>query len=115
MKLRVWKRKLMFANHLKSLNEEDLAAKIWKEQLTSDWPGLAKEVKKICEDLAIDDVTSRNYSKIELRRIINKACKDRDIKDIREGMERMSKLEVLKLGDYEAKPYLKMKSLGQVR
>ena len=30
-------------------------------------------------------------------------------------MEGMSKLEVLKLGDYEAKPYQKLKSLGQVR
>ena len=115
MKLRVWKRKLIIANHLKPLNEEDIAAKVWKEQQTSDWPGLAKEMKKICEDLAIDDVTSSNYSKMELRRIINKACKYRDIKDIREGMERMMKLEELKLGDYEAKPYLKMKSLGQVR
>ena len=27
----------------------------------------------------------------------------------------MSKLEELKLGDYEAKPYLKLKSLGQER
>ena len=72
----------MFANHLKSLKEGDLAAKIWKEQLTSDWPGLAKEVKKICEDLAIDDVTSSNYTKMELRRIVNKACKGRDIKDM---------------------------------
>ena len=65
MKLRVWKRKLMFANHLKSLKEGDLAAKIWKEQLTSDWPGLAKEVKKICEDLAIANVTFSNYSNME--------------------------------------------------
>ena len=56
-----------------------------------------------------------NYTKMELRRIVNKACKDRDIKDIREGMEGMTKLEELKLGDYEAKPYLKLKSLGQVR
>ena len=63
----------------------------------------------------IDDVTSSNYSKMELRRIINKACKDRDIKDIREGMDGMSKLDELKLANYEAKPYLKMKSLGQVR
>ena len=69
------KKKLMFANHLKSLNEEDLAAKVWKEQLTSDWPGLAKEVKQICKDLAIDDVTSSDYSKMELRRIVHNACK----------------------------------------
>ena len=50
---------------------------------------------------------------MELRRILNKACKDRDIKDIMEGMEVMSKLEELKVGDYEAKLYLKLKSLSQ--
>ena len=52
---------------------------------------------------------------MELRTIFNKTYKDRDIKDIREGMEGMTKLEELKDGDYEAKPYLKLKSLGQVR
>ena len=45
-------------------------------------------INKACKDRDITkDVTSSSYSKIEQRRIINKACKDRDIKDIMEGME----------------------------
>ena len=53
MKLRIWKKKPVFIHHIKNLKDTDLAKQIWKEQLDQDWPGLVKEAKVICSELAI--------------------------------------------------------------
>ena len=41
--------------HLRSLNQDTLASKVYKEQRTNKWPGLAEETQIICEELGIED------------------------------------------------------------
>ena len=53
MRLRIWKKKLMFVHHIKNLEKETLARQVW-----NNWPSLAKEVKKICEQLDIEEASS---------------------------------------------------------
>ena len=58
MELRVWREKLMLAHHLQGLGEDTLARQVWEQQVAQQWPGLAKEVKKICAKLGIESVTT---------------------------------------------------------
>ena len=41
---------------------------MWDEQVRNNWPGLAKEVKKICEQLDIEEASS-DKSKIEWKEL----------------------------------------------
>ena len=45
----------MLILHIRSLGPDSLANKIYVEQRTHNWPGLAKETKQICEDLELED------------------------------------------------------------
>ena len=115
MKLRIWKKKLMFLHHIKNLKDTDLAKMIWKEQLDQDWPGLVKEAKGICSELEIEDVNETSCSKNEWRNIVSKACKAKDKVEIMAEMEGKTKLEHLMQDGVEAKPSLHAKPLSQVR
>ena len=64
MKVRVWKKKFMFIHHVRKLEDKDLAKKIWKQQVFNDWPGLAREVSGICNELGIDDANVVNCTRI---------------------------------------------------
>ena len=55
MRLRVWREKVMLVMHLRQLGEGTLASQVYREQVEKGWPGLAKEAKTICENLAIED------------------------------------------------------------
>merc|ERR1712016_22186 len=48
MKLRIWKEKVMLVLHIRSLDDNTLAKKIYNQQVEEGWPGLAKETKEIC-------------------------------------------------------------------
>ena len=63
MKLRIWKEKLNLVLHIRSLNDETLAKKIYNEQRKQGWPGLAKETKNICEVLGVEDVNTTQMNK----------------------------------------------------
>ena len=62
MLLRIWREKLMMVLHIRSLDEETLAYRIYKEQQEKSWPGLAMETKQICEDLGVTDCNSTSFS-----------------------------------------------------
>ena len=55
MGLRIYREKLMMVIHIRSLDEETLAYKVYKEQQEKSWPGLAMETKQICEELGVAD------------------------------------------------------------
>ena len=115
MKLRIWRKKLMFIHHVKNLDDSTLAKQVWIEQKRNGWPGLARECKEICEKLGIEDANETNCGKKEWRRIVNLACRNMDKVDMLKGMEGKTKMEELKSGDCNIKPYMKLKSLKQVR
>ena len=70
MKHRVWKEKIMFIIQLRKLREESLAREILGEQRNNDWPGLAQEVSKICQDIGLEDVNSCEVSKDKVNEMI---------------------------------------------
>jgi hypothetical protein len=115
MKMRIWKKKILFIHHVRNLDDKDLAKQVWREQHYQGWPGLAREVKGICEDLGINDVNNTNYSKAELRRIVGQACKSKDKEDMMKEMEGKSKVENLAAEGFEAKGYLQAKPISQAR
>ena len=85
MKLRIWKEKLMLILHIRSLNDETLAKKIYEEQRKEGWPGLVKETKNICEALGIEDVNKTKMNKIEYKKTVNDALKKKD-EEYQEGV-----------------------------
>ena len=62
---RVWREKAMMVLHLRSLEKDTLAYRVYKEQYDKEWPGLAKETKIICEKLGIEDCNTTCLSKIK--------------------------------------------------
>ena len=84
MGLRVEREKLLFVFHLRSLEEETLARKIYEEQKRHNWPGLNKETEEICKRLDIEDVNETNLSvkdfKVILATAIAKEDEDQHVK-----------------------------------
>ena len=115
MKLRIWKKKLMFVHHVKNLSDTALAKQVWKEQIRNGWPGLAKEATKLCSELGIEDVNKTKCSKGEWKKVVRTACKNKDMAEMLEGLKGKTKYEELKMGDCEIKTYMGNKSLKQVR
>ena len=62
----IWIEKVMTIHHIKNMEENSLARKVWVEQVSNQWPGLALEVKSICEELGIPDANKVDISKKEL-------------------------------------------------
>ena len=53
MSLLVWREKLMVMHHVRSLGEDTLARRTYKEQMANKWPGLVKETVEICRLLEV--------------------------------------------------------------
>ena len=51
MEHRIAKEKIMLVHHIKTLNKETLARRIYDEQVENKWPGLANEAETICRRL----------------------------------------------------------------
>ena len=115
MKLRVWKAKCMLIHHIKGLEETTLASMIYNEQRRNSWPGLAAEVSSICAELGVEDANLTGLSKFSYKKIVEKACIEKDEQDMKAGMIGKTKMEQLLKEDCKAKKYLEMKSLNDVR
>ena len=73
MKQRIWKMKLLLSKKILSLimsQEISQAKDIYQEQIKNDWPGLAAEVKNVCEKVGVSNLTEEEMSKEELEDII---------------------------------------------
>ena len=57
MKWRVWQAKVLLAVAIREQEEGCLAREVWEEQVRMGWPGLAREVKAICKEIGIADIT----------------------------------------------------------
>ena len=105
----------MLVLHIRSLEEETLARKIYETQKEKRWPGLAKEASKICEELSIVDVNDTNMSKKEYRKIVIKACQDKDEEKLRKEAEEKEKCRRIMKDKYGKKEYFKNKNIKEVR
>ena len=66
--------KVLLALHLRHLDEESLAHKVYMEQLAMGWPGLATEVGEICAELGIENVNTTKYNEYDYKTILSEAC-----------------------------------------
>ena len=74
MELRVWREKLMLMLHIRRLDEQTLANKIYREQRKNKWPGLAEETEKICAWLEGQCVHTTELDVQSYRDLVTKAC-----------------------------------------
>ena len=72
--------KLMLVLHLRSLDKDTLASRIYEEQKRHRWPGLVQETVKICLRLKIEDVNETNLSRNQYRSLALQACRGEDEK-----------------------------------
>ena len=80
MKFRVMKEKLMLIHHIRGMKE------------TNNWPGLAREVRQICEELEVDDVKKHHQDKTTFKRSIEVALLKKHEEEVRRRMEGKSKM-----------------------
>ena len=93
MKLRIWKKKLMFLHHISGLKEDVLAKKVWEQQKTRNWPGLVAEGQAIFKELGLDEEGMQECSKLEWRMKVGEAFAAKDEKFMLEEIRSKSKLE----------------------
>ena len=101
--------------HLRSLNDETLAKKIYNEQRKQGWPGLAKETKNICEVLGVEDVNTTQMNKNEYKKSVNGALKIKDEEYLRKEAESKRKCEKIMMENYGKKEYIGKRKVGEVR
>ena len=105
MGLRVWMEKLMLVLHLRSLDKDTLASRIYEEQKRHRWPGLVQETVKICLHLKIEDVNETNLSRNQYRSLALQACRGEDEKRLRKMAENSTKCERIMGDEYGRKGY----------
>ena len=115
MKMRIYKEKLMMILHLRSLDENSLASKIYKEQRDKGWPGLAKEATEICEELEIENVNETQMTKSEFKRLMTNAIKIKHEKILREQAEEKTKCSLIMKDGYGRKEYMNKDTIEKVR
>ena len=106
MKWRVWQAKLLLAVAIREQEEGCLAREVWEEQVRMGWPGLAQEVKDICKQIGLPDVTD-SQARIE-KDAIKEAIVINHLKCLKEDMSG-KKLQIMKQTDMrQRRPYTKM-------
>ena len=63
----------MLIHHIGRLKKEALASEMYREQVRNNWPGLAREVEDICEQLGIENVNETALSKTQFSKLVDKA------------------------------------------
>ena len=60
MRWRVWKEKILLVLATREQEDGCLAKEVLQEQIRMGWPGLADEVKNICQDIGLPAATCEN-------------------------------------------------------
>jgi exonuclease III len=118
MALRIWVEKVMLVRHLRSLEEETLASKIYQEQKKQKWPGLAKEAALICSELGIENVNTADVFSVstkDYRKSVIEHCRAKDEKCLREMAEGKEKCTRIMSEEYGKKKYISSEKIYNVR
>ena len=115
MRLRVWREKVMLVMHLRQLGEGTLASQVYREQVEKGWPGLAKEAKTICENLAIEDCNETMLNSKDFKKILKEALKKKDEEMLRQQATDKSKCDHIMKGAYGKKEYMGKEKLSDVQ
>ena len=85
------------------------------EQVSNDWPGLAREVSDICEALRIENPRVTEKGRQEYNRIVKQACRWADEANMKKEMEKLKKMESMSKQNLEMKEYVKTGTLYTAR
>ena len=113
MSLRIKVEKIMLILHIRSLGPDSLANKIYVEQRTHNWPGLAKETKQICEDLELEDCNTTLQERNSYKTLLMAACHRSNEKSLR--LLARGKCERIGMEEYGRKEYFRSKNIFNVR
>ena len=114
MKIRIWREKLLMIIHIRDLDKESLANRVYEEQKAKKWPGLAQETQVICEQLGVEDCNTTRLSKIEYRKLVTAACHKKNEEIIRNGASE-KKCQRIKDEPYGKKEYISSKTISDAR
>lgn len=106
MGLRIYIQKVLFVLHIRSLEKETLAALVYKEQKTHNWPGLVQETKHICKELDIEDCNNTCLSKSDYKILQIKACHQKNEARLRQQATE-TKCARIKTEPYGKQHYIK--------
>jgi hypothetical protein len=115
MGVRVMQHKVLLALHLRYLDQESLAYRVYLEQQAMGWPGLAAEVEQICNVLKIENVNTTQCNKYDYKVMLSRACEgenERILRKLGEGKEKCSRIVNEKYGQKE---YIQTKYISDVR
>ena len=115
IKLRIWREKIMLIHHIRRLNEEALASEIYREQVRNNWPGLAREVEDICEQLGIENVNETVLGKTQFSKLVDKAIVQKEDQMLKEESVNMEKMKVIRADEWGLKEYVRTGHLYSVR
>ena len=81
--------------HIKGLEKDTLASRIYEEQRRSKLPGIAQETEEICRKLSIEDCNITRMGKSDYRKLIISACHTQNEELIRTeaSVKKCSKIE----------------------
>ena len=115
MKSRIEREKIMLAYHINHLSEHDLAKEMMDEQISNNWPGLANEVKLLCEEMRIESPWETDKGRQEYNRLVKEACRREDEDCMREDMAKLKKMETMLQDGLDMKEYVKNGTLYSAR
>ena len=115
MGLRVWIEKVMLALHVRRLEEDTLARKMYEEQQTCGWPGLAQEAETICQELKIESVNVTGMGKKAYRNLVTRACYQKNEERLKSQSEGKLKCTKIEEEIFEKKEYVKEEKIDKVR
>ena len=115
MGLLVWREKLMLTLHVRCLDEDSLARRVYEEQKSNDWPGLVKEAQDICLKLKIECVTTTRLDAKKYRQLVTEALhKENKIRLQKEASNKTKCVKILE-EKYGKKAYLTEKNIQNTR
>ena len=113
--VRIFKEKVMLVLHLRYLDKESLAHRVYQEQLAMGWPGLASEVEDICKELKIENANTTTCNRTDYKQILIQACHIRNEAILRKLAEGKEKCFRMTSERYGVKAYLEEKNILEVR
>ena len=88
---------------------------MYREQVRNNWPGLAREVEDICEQLGIENVNETVLSKTQFSKLVDKAMVQKEDQMLKEESVNMEKMKVIRADVWGLKEYVRTGHMYSVR
>jgi hypothetical protein len=112
IKWRIWEEKCLLLTRIKALPEGSLAKITHEEAQLRGWPGLGRDVEKICTNIGIPNINNHNISK----RDIQKAIRNSHYEYLMGQFEGSRKLQDIQNDDFtKIQDYFNDKNLNNAR